>query len=646
MADARSFDARVRTVWRTRLAVGVVALFASCARVRGSDVGGAGSGGHVAPGGTGSGGRGLVVSDAGGRDDAHTSFADGPGLVNDASPETGAAACSPDGGAGRAPGPYARRCATPTNDECDGASNVNAAAPNGRFGNDYDDDCDGKVDEGCACDAAHTAGTTKQCSLASASQIDPSSGRPAGWCAKSSIGTMKCVATDNEFSPNVWDGECRGAQPPFADDVCAPGDFDCDGVDANSRGRDCSCQVDVRCPSEPIVTAPFPDPSNLPAIDGASWAGGAAAAAMATNWRWTVTGGDCDNILPHPTFAIYGQPTARRGGPRLSSNTPQTGLGMNGNQHGFVVGPSAAVGSTIYPAFSLSGDYLVTGEWDMPDGHHACTVKVQVRSPGIRVELCWDNPPQDLDLHLARLQNPKACTHGWFATCSDGEDRDDCYFDQETGCRGFDTNPSSWGYARSPATVCHGWGATRDTPCDNPRLDQDNISCDPAVADPLDMEGMFGEGFCTPENINIDNPNDGNRFAVGVHFYQTNDLMRLPPPHPHVNIYCNGERRLAFGFEPTATPPTALPVLREPGVEQGGDMWEVATIQAKVAAGALTDCVVSPIHSKVPKANKDGSTALCVDTNPQNRPAPGFEDDWKFTPSGAYPTTPDGFCWH
>ena len=53
----------------------------------------------------------------------------------------------------------------------------------------------------------------------------------------------------NEVIRPVWDGECRGAQPPFADDVCAPGDFDCDGRDLNSRSQDCNCRVDVRCPT-------------------------------------------------------------------------------------------------------------------------------------------------------------------------------------------------------------------------------------------------------------------------------------------------------------------------------------------------------------------------------------------------------------
>jgi hypothetical protein len=568
---------------------------------------------------------------------------DGAGLVNDARLSVDAV-CVPDGGA-YVSGAYGRRCGAPTANECDSSEDVNPKFPNGKFGNGYDDDCDGKVDEGCLCDDAHPVGTTKRCSLASPTQIDPATMQPAGWCKENSLGTVRCVSTGEEFAPSLWDGECRGAQPPFADDVCAAGDFDCDGKELNSKTQDCACKVDVHCPTEPIVTKPFPDPTKLMAIDGSTWAVGGAASA--SNWKWTVIGGDCDNILPHPTFAVYGQPRAAVGGLRLSSNVPQTGLGANGNQHGFVVGPAANVGPIIYPAFALSGDYLATGEWDSPDGHHSCTVKVQVRSPGLRVEMCWDNMPQDVDLHLARLQNPVKCprgNHGWFATCADDERGDDCYFEEAAGCRGFSSNPSSWGYARSADTACHGWGSNRTQPCDNPRLDVDNIFCDPAEADPL-KGGDDVEGFCTPENINLDNPKDGERFVVGVHYYD--NIIGSNLPHPHVNIYCNGERRLAFGFDPTALPPKTFPRLLKPGLERSGDMWEVATVEARVnAAGALEDCLLTPVHSKVPRPDRDGSTDMCVDTNPRNSPTLNGADRWQFNAAGTYPATAAEFCWH
>ncbi|MEP6655151.1 MAG: hypothetical protein ABJA82_17435 [Myxococcales bacterium] len=569
-----------------------------------------------------------------------STMSDGAGIINDARIEVDAV-CVPDAGTS-APGPLARRCAAPTVNECDGHTDINSQLPNGHYGNGFDDDCDGKVDEGCPCGPAHPGGTTKTCWLVSSTQVDPTTMGAVGWCAQNSVGTLTCRASNDEFQPSYWDGECRGAQPPFADDICAPGDFDCDGIEHNSRTQDCRCKVDVQCPTDPIVTKPFPDPKSLSPIDGSPWVG---MGLTASNWSWTVTGGDCDNILPHPTFAVYGQQSATRGGPRLSGNRPQTGLGPNGNQQGFVVGPATNVGPLIYPAFSLSGDYLVKGEWDDPTGHHSCTVKVQVRSPGLRVELCWNKMPVDLDLHLARLQSPKTCTHGWFQTCSDGADRDDCYYDSDCQ-RGFMPNPSPWGYARSPAASCQGWGSSRIVgTCDNPRLDQDNIDCDPAIADPMNMGDMLG-GFCTAENINIDNPKDGDKFVVGVQYYDAIVATSPPRPQPHVNIYCNGERRLAFGFDPTAMPATTFPVLRDSGADAGGDLWEVATVEAKVTGGDLADCIITPIRSKVPKPTKDGSSSVCVDTNPQNSATMLGANRWKFATSGGYPATADAFCWH
>ncbi|HXU81179.1 MAG TPA: hypothetical protein VN914_07265, partial [Polyangia bacterium] len=236
------------------------------------------------------------------REEGGLRVSDGGGVLNDASLDF-RGECVPDAGL-PGPGPFARRCAAPTMNECDLHSDINAQLPNGQFGNGFDDDCDGKVDEGCSCDPDHPVGTTKACALVPGSQIDPKTGKPVGWCQVNAVGTVSCIKTDSELIGPKWDGECRGAQLPFGDDVCAPGDFDCDGRDANSKTQDCNCKIDVGCPTAPIVTKPFPDPDNLMPIDGTAWARGAG-----NNWKWTITGGDCDNILPHPTFAVYGQPT-------------------------------------------------------------------------------------------------------------------------------------------------------------------------------------------------------------------------------------------------------------------------------------------------------------------------------------------------
>jgi hypothetical protein len=595
------------------------------------------------------------------------------GGVQDAKPDVAADGCS-DAGAKVGPGPYTHACAPATANECDGKSDKNAAFPNGANGNGFDDDCDGLVDEGCTCDAAHPPGTTKPCWLVPSSQAD-SSGNAVGWCKQNSKGTMTCIQTGSgEFTGRTWDGVCRGAQLPFSDDACASGDFDCDGADMNPQTQDCSCKpVVVTCPTDPLVNAPYPVVTDLekkktnpldPAptkpfiIDGNAWLSGAGAA-TATNWVWTVTGGDCDNILPHPTFAVYNgkdSTTATR-----VPGTEKSNLGPSLKQKGWVTTASAAQ-HQIWPAFSLSGDYAVKGEFDVQGVHYACTQKVQIRYPGVRAELCWDMAATasagissaDVDLHFGRLQGTScAGKNGWFDTCGTAPNSADCYFQTGSGCVAGSVagSPSpGWGYAASATDACHGWGSLRaaGAPCDNPRLDRDNISCGIAVTNPNAPKTLFTlpqQQFCGPENINIDNPKVGDQFLAGVHFYSGTES------HAHVNIYCNGERKLALGYDPTSTPPITHPDLKT-GYNPGstatfvtGDLWEVARI---TWAGGADPCKLEPVPSVAPKADKDANTNICVDTNAQNKATSTASDLWLFTPGGnPTSTTPIGsFCWH
>jgi hypothetical protein len=606
----------------------------------------AGSGGQPS-GQDAAGGDGSVIQvDSGGGQDGSFEAA-----FNDATPDV-QTTCVEGGTQTYTPGPYPHKCAPPTDNECDGHSDSNPALPNGQYGNGFDDDCDGLVDEGCPCPPGVVPGQTERCYLVPASQADLSTRQPVGWCATNSVGSEACTTQGTgEFTKNVWSGECRGAQPPFASDVCAPGDFDCDGRDGNSKTQDCHCKTPViQCPTNPLVTAPYPDPKNLPEIDGSTWITGGANPADAKNWKWTITGGDCDNILPHPSFQVYNNQIATG---QALGGTQASGLGPNSDQTGLIDGPGTGVDNTLYLAFALSGDYLVKGEFDLDGQHYSCTQQVQVRAPGIRAELCWTPMPNDMDLHFARLQGANCSTHGWFETCSTGAGYgDDCYY--AAGCSAYENDPG-WGYPDSASSVCSGWGSRRaaasfpDPPdCTNPRLDMDNISCDPSVLNPNSFGILSLSGpFCGAENINLDNPNDGDRFLVGAHAYNTSD-----PIHPHINVYCNGERVLSVGYDPNTNP--AFPVMLQSGPENGqevpddgGDFWEAATIVAHVANGQLTSCDVAPVHSATPKANKDGSVNYCIDTNPENtNPPPADDEHWNFIASGQYPSASDPLCWH
>lgn len=534
----------------------------------------------------------------------------GPGIFNDGAPPVDGSSCKPDAGG---PGPVGRLCLPATENECDGLHDLPTYPANGQGGNGFDDDCDGLVDEGCSCGAA---GTTKTCYLVPASQTF--GGVPVGWCAQNSKGTVDCLKPNSEFGGH-WSGQCRGAQPPFADDVCANGDFDCDGKDQNSKADDCSCKgTPVQCPTDPLQTAPFPSVSALPlAVDASKWFLKQGDVASATNWKWSLRGGDCDNILPHPTFAIFANATANGPGVGVQDDT----LGPSTKEHGLVAS-APAVTSSIYPAFSLSGDYLVQGEFDLNGQHYACQQKVNVRAPGIRAEACWDTEGQgvDLDLHLAQLTWGNTCTdRGWSGVCQ-GQD---CYY---SNCKGSDS--PKWYSANPDTAVCQGWGSKTTGVCNNPRLDRDLITCSVSQKDPNASD------FCGPENINVDAPANGSKYAVAVKYFSGS-----APSRTHVNVYCNGQRVLSTGYNPVTG--NEFPKLVTSGGNSTGDMWKVAMISASVTSTGL-DCDVDPVPSTRPHPTSDGSNAYCVD----NTASDSTDSARFFTQGGAVPLDAEALCFH
>jgi hypothetical protein len=525
-------------------------------------------------------------------------------------PSDAAASCSVER---PGPGPIRRICLPPTANECDGSHDF-PGFENGRQGNGFDDDCDGLVDEGCECPSA---GATKECWLIPASQASNLTRKPVGWCESNSRGTMACEP-NAEF--RRWSGQCRGAQPPFADDTCAKGDFDCDGAELNSRAEDCSCKEDlVQCPTAPLVTAPFPQPQTLPLkVDAAAWMINPQLAAQATNFKWSMIGGDCDNILPHPTFGLYltqdgrGEPAGRTAG----------NLGATGRERGTVVDGNG-VGSVVYPAFSLSGDYLLQGEFDLMGKRYSCVQKVQVRAPGVRAEACWDTVGRvDLDLHFAKLNGFSRCAQqGWSETCQ----KQDCYF---ANCRGTEGASHPAWYGDSADSACIGWGSGAAGRCPNPRLDRDIVSCQ------TNQRSPNSSVFCAPENINVDAPAVGDEFAVSLKYYGGSVATKA-----HVNVYCNGERVIATGFDPVTG--NNFPVLREAGANTTGDMWKVAQIKVTDVTSEGIACEVNPVPSRVPVLNQDGSTALCVDNEGRS---PGSVR--LMSPGGFRPLEPAAMCFH
>jgi len=264
----------------------------------------------------------------------------------------------------------------------------------------------------------------------------------------------------------------------------------------------------------------------------------------AVNWRWSIVGSPCDRMF----LRIPGSPATADNG-QLSFRL------IHGDQR------DAAL------AFTLSGDYEVSLDVGLADGSHfACTWIVHVRAPGLRVELCWDvtgptSPDNalDIDLHLAKY----GTTCRWF-------EPEDCFY---ATCQG-DSARGLWSYAISPLSACTGTGSRGGftESCPNPRLDIDNIH---------ETESYV------PENINLDKPDNGDRFRVMVHHYSFEEAAA----RPLVNIYCGGELRGSYG-----APPDQVSGFRYGGGNEQGSMWRVVDVTMQVDdSGATNDCDLSPL---------------------------------------------------
>jgi hypothetical protein len=148
-----------------------------------------------------------------------------------------------------------------------------------------------------------------------------------------------------------------------------------------------------------------------------------------------------------------------------------------------------------------------------------------------------------------------------------------------------------WGYADTPIGNCTGPGARGNFSgsCPNPRLDIDNIT--------------EGSSF-VPENINLDNPNDGDRFRVAVHHWSS----ETRETHPIVNVYCGGTLKGSYGQAPDQVM----------GFDEGGgrcpeagDIWRVTDIMMEVNdQGETTGCRLRPV---IPPDGQIGDRYITTD---------------------------------
>ncbi|HKU38108.1 MAG TPA: hypothetical protein VJR89_08175, partial [Polyangiales bacterium] len=398
--------------------------------------------------------------------------------------------------------------------------------------NGLDDDCDGKIDEGSFCSCRR--GEVRRCFAG------PANARGVGACEDG-----RQVCSGDEFPQ--W-GACQAGHAAQAE-TCNGLDDDCNGCIDDLA----DCTPQLRCPGPDDPRTPDAQPYVPYVLDASKFYTGEDVLA----YEWRIEGSPCDRLFERV------DPSAHQSSGKLSFNV------ANADKR------------QAQALFTLSGRYAVTLRVTTARGELSCGFSLHVRTPGVRVELCWDKTGPsaaaaqnrvDLDLHLAK----SGSTSAFFG-------QDDCYWET---CRGAET---PWTYAPTqPVERCSGTIAQNYATysllgyCPNPRLDADNR-----------LDSKSAAKYVT-ENISLDAPVPGDRFRVMVH-YSTNTLADAldedagtPPSietHPIVNVYCDGELRGSFGGVPEQ-----LGDLEEVGLSYPGQMWRVADI-----VSADGTCTVNPL---------------------------------------------------
>ena len=352
-----------------------------------------------------------------------------------------------------------------------------------------DNDCDGKVDEGCYCEV----GQTQPCFKGKPNQ------RNVGICQD---GIQTC-AVGSDGKTGTW-GDCTGGISP-KQDVCDNADNDCNGCIDDGL----CCNPPVNCSYDIGSAIPFTDKIiNGNQIYDTSHLFNDAAAA---HWEWTLTKGPCDIVLNKTSFTTKGA-------------TTEAGLAGAGAASTIVSGTGL---SWFKVNFQLSGSYTLHLKVTRTNGEvYECEWIIRVISDGLRIELCWDKTGAhgsggyDLDLHLGK----NGVTEDVYGTCNDYSG-----WTEDTACSYLNCrNDENWGVSD--------WGYGDTASGKNPRLDIDNIS-----------------DAGKPENINVDNPHSGDTFRVLVRMYPWDDYSSSAGTHPVVNVYCGGTLRATYGVSPQYT---------------------------------------------------------------------------------------------
>ncbi len=287
--------------------------------------------------------------------------------------------------------------------------------------NGQDDDCDGKIDEGCPC----SPGATQACFSGKPKQ------RGVGTCHD---GIQTCKSTSMRALSGDWgNSKC-------IDEILPKKDL-CDNVDNNCNGcadEGLCCQPPIDCSFDIGTASPFEDKL----IDGTQIydPGHQFNDANTATWEWTLVKGPCDVVLGKTSFSLKSAVSGVTG----TSTDAEKSITFSGKGL-----------SQFKVNFQLSGTYNLHLKVTRENGEiYECDWPLKVVSTGLRIELCWDNNQSpkriDVDLHVGK--NGK--TTSWASN--------DCYF---SNCRSG-SHPN-WGYADTSSGVT------------NPRLDLDNTGTGP-----------------------------------------------------------------------------------------------------------------------------------------------------------------------
>ena len=400
--------------------------------------------------------------------------------------------------------------------------------------NGLDDDCDGKVDEGCPC----APGQTQPCFLG------PKNYRNVGTCHD---GVQTCKVTVRAAT-GVW-GECVGGISPSLD-VCDNADNNCNGC---ADDKLC-CAPPIDCAYDLTADGDF-RPFIYKIIDGKQIydTGHKFNDADTATWEWSLTKGPCDIVLNKVNSFVKGGKTAAEVGDITSDNGVQdtvvSGVGF----------------SQFKVKFKLSGNYKLHLKITRENGEiYECEWVIRVVSEGLRIELCWDrNTAVDADLHVGK----NGITTRWSNGLSGNTTTDACYFDN---CKyNYDDSSAlnSWGYDK---TMNYDKDGNGPKAMRNPRLDMDNIKAGPY-----------------PENINIDNPKDGDVFRVGVYWWSGTS----GETHPVINIYCGGTLRATYGGNVSDSGDSF--VYQVKNFNSNNDFWKVVEIEWDGDPSSDT-CILTP----------------------------------------------------